>query len=85
MGPSDALHRGDGCRDDGGPLWIRVPVGEELGENVWASVFQKNIAAASSSHTNRYTQLAASESSYPSTPAASSLAECFAVFICTTE
>lgn len=84
MGPSGPAQRGNGCKDDGGPLWIRIPVALEIEDDVWGSVFQKNSAAAASSHTtNRYTQLAASESDYPSTPAASTLTECFAAFICT--
>lgn len=83
MGPSGTSQRGDGCKDDGGPLWIRVPVAL-TDEKVWGSVFQKKTAAAASHHTsNRYTQLAASETSYPGTPHASTLAECFAVFLCT--
>lgn len=82
MGPAGTNQRGDGCKDDGGPLWIRVPIAL-ADENVWGQVFQRTSAAKASSHTgHRYTQLAASEASYPATPHASSLAECFAAWIC---
>jgi len=85
--------RGNGCKNDGGPLWISVELvdsadditvagGGDVPRTLFGRIFQKKQARASRrrSRRSRYAQVA----EYGPTETKSDLEECFALQLCTT-
>jgi hypothetical protein len=86
--------RGNGCKNDGGPLWISVELvdsaddltnaagGGDAPRTLFGKIFQKKQAKASRrrSRRSRYAQVA----EYGPTETKSDLEECFALQLCST-
>jgi hypothetical protein len=67
---------GAGCKHDGGPLWISVPIQTECESDVVARFFQRGQKKPARRHRRRYAQGGFSEDE---------LEECLAIYLCKTE